>query len=197
MVARIGAVEHRKAVGMLFPIEMTAIDDDAADRGAVAADIFRRRVQRDRSAMPDRLAQHRAGGVVHDQGHAEVTAYPRDLADREHRELGVRQRLAIIAAGPGVGGAAEIVGIGGIDEAAFDAHRRHGVLEQIPGAAIDVGRTDEVVAGMADVLHRNQRGGLAGGERQCRGPALQRGDAFLQHRLRRIHDAGVDIAELL
>ena len=48
--------------------------------------------------------------------------------------------------------------VGRIDEAALNAHGAHGVLEQIPGAAIDVGRADEIVAGVTDVLHSEQRG---------------------------------------
>ena len=117
--------------------------------------------------------------------------------DREDRELRIGQRLGVVAAGLGVGGAAEILRIGGIDEAALDAHRAHRVREQVPGAAVEVGRADEIVAGVADVLHREQRGRLARGQRQRRDAAFERGDALLQHGLRRVHDAGVDVAELL
>ena len=163
----------------------------------MAADIFGGRMHGDRGAMLDRLAQHRAGGVVHDQGHAELVADFRDLGDREHRQLRVRQRLAVVAARFGVGGAAEVLGIGGIDEAALDAHRAQRVLEQVPGAAIDVGRADEIIAGVADVLHREQRSGLPRRQRKRGDAAFERGDALFQHRLRRVHDAGVDVAELL
>ena len=161
VIARVRRVQHREALRMLLPIEVSAVDDDAADRGAVAADIFRRRVHGDGGAMPDRLAQHRASRVVHDQRHAEFPADFGDFGDWKHRELGVGQRFAVVAPGLRVGGAAEILGVGGIDEAALDAHRTQGVLEQIPGAAIDIRGADEIVAGMADVLHREQRGGLA------------------------------------
>jgi hypothetical protein len=41
----------------------------------------------------------------------------------------------------------------GVDEVAIDAHCEQGVLEQIPGAAINVSRADEIVPGMADILH--------------------------------------------
>ena len=111
--------------------------------------------------------------------------------------FGIGQRLAVVAAGLGVGGAAEIFWIGGIDEAALDAHRAHGVLEQIPGAAVDVGRADEIIAGVTDVLHGKQRRRLARRHRERGNTAFKRGNALLKHGLRRVHDARVDVAELL
>ena len=155
VIARVGLVQHREALGVLLPVEIAAIDDDAADRGAVAADVFGRRVHDDRGAVLERLAQHRRGGVVHDQRHAQLAADLGDLGDREHFELGVRQGLGVVAAGLGVGGAAEILRVGRIDEAHLDPHRAlHRVQEQVPGAAVEVGRADEIVAGLSDVVDR-------------------------------------------
>ena len=57
VIAGVGRVQHREAVGMLFPVEIAAIDDHAADGGAMAADIFRGRVDDDRGAMLERLAK--------------------------------------------------------------------------------------------------------------------------------------------
>jgi len=160
----------------------------------VAADIFGGRMHGDGGAMPDGLAQYRAGRVVHDKRHTEVAADPRHFGDRKDLELGVGQRLAVVAAGSAVGSSAEILGIGRIDEAALDAHGAHGVLEQVPGAAIDIRRANEIVAGMADVLHREQRRRLSRSEPKRSGTAFKGGDTFLQHCLRRVHDAGVDVA---
>ena len=67
--------------------------------------------------------------------------------------------------------------------------------KQVPGAAVEVGRADEIVARLADVLDRKQRGGLARSQRQPRDAALERGDALFEHGIRRVHDARVDIAE--
>lgn len=85
VIARVGLVEHREAYCVLLPIEVSAVDDDAADGSAMAADIFRRRVHADGGAVLDRLAQHRASRVVHDQGHAQFPADAGDLGDRKHR----------------------------------------------------------------------------------------------------------------
>ena len=48
-----------------------------------------------------------------------------------------------------------------------------------------------------EVLDREGRGRLAARERQRRDPAFERGDALLQDVGGRIHDAGIDVAELL
>ena len=71
------------------------------------------------------------------------------------------------------------------------------VGEQVPGAAVEVGRADDVVAGLGDVLDRHGRGRLAGGDGQRRDAAFERRDALLQHGVGRVHDARVDVAELL
>jgi hypothetical protein len=85
---------------------------------------------------------------------------------------------------------------GGVDEPTFDAHGPHGVLEQVPGATIDVGRADKIVAGVTDILDGEQRGGLTRGNRERSDSAFECGHALFQHGLRRVHDARVNIAEL-
>ena len=57
VIARIGRVQRRLARRMRGPVEIAAVDEEPADRGAVAADIFGRRVddrppRRDRTAAP-------------------------------------------------------------------------------------------------------------------------------------------------
>ncbi len=56
---------------------------------------------------------------------------------------------------------------------------------------------DEIVAWAHDRVEDEKLGRMTGGDSQCRGAALKRCEALFQHRLRRVHDAGIDIAELL
>ena len=63
--------------------------------------IFRGRIDDDGRAMVQRLAEHRRGGVVHDQRHAQVAADSGDLRDREDLQLGIGQGLGVIGAGAG------------------------------------------------------------------------------------------------
>ena len=70
----IGAVrlgQQRKARGMLFPREVAAIDDKPADRGAVSADIFGRRINDHRCAMLERPGNQRRRRIVGNQRHSE------------------------------------------------------------------------------------------------------------------------------
>ena len=147
--------------------------------------------------MFERPGQDRRGGVVHDQRNAERTADRRHFRDREGDQLRIGQRLGIIGAGARVGRLAEILRIGRIDEAHLDPLVLHRVGEQVPGAAVEVGRGDDVVARARQVLDRKGRGRLTAGERQRRHAALERSDALLEHVVGRVHDAGVDVAELL
>ena len=115
----------------------------------------------------------------------------------KHRQLRIGQGLGVVGAGAIVGGAAEGLRIGRIDEPHLDALVLQGVGEQVPGAAVEVGGADHVVAGAGEVLHREGRSRLAGGQRQRRHAALQRRHPLLQDRRRRVADAGVDVAQLL
>ena len=151
----------------------------------------------DRGAVLERLGQDRRRGVVHDQRNAEIAADVGDFGDRENGELRIRQRFRIVSAGAVVGRIAEIVGIDRVDEANFDALVLERVGEQVPGAAVEVGRADHVVAGARDVLDRKGRSRLTRGERERADAAFERRDALLQHVVGRIHDARVDVAELL
>src|SRR3984957_8739971 len=140
--------------------------------------------------MLDWPTKDRARGVVHDERYTELLADFCDFRNWKNGELRVRQRLAVVASRFRIRRTPEILGICGVNKPALDAHRAQRILEQIPGAAVDIGRTDEVITGMTDVLDRKQRRRLPGGERQC-------GDAFFQHRLSRIHDARVYVPEFL
>jgi preprotein translocase subunit SecD len=74
-------------------------------------------VHDDGGAVLERSADHGSRRVVHDQRHAEPAPDRRHLADREHGELRVGQRLRVVGARARVGRPAEGLRIGRIDEA--------------------------------------------------------------------------------
>ena len=84
-----------------------------------------------------------------------------------------------------------------LDEAHLDAELRQRVLEEVEGAAVEAGGDDDVVAGLGDVEHGERLGGLARGDEERADAALERCDALLDDVGRRVHQAGVDVAELL
>lgn len=79
------------------PVEVPAVDHDAAHAGAVPADPFRAAVRHDVRAELDRLAQvpAHAERVVHDQRDAGLVAHGRDRRDVWHVELRVADRLDV------------------------------------------------------------------------------------------------------
>src|SRR5690606_16970695 len=87
VIARVRLVQQWKALRMGFPVEIAAIDDEAADRGTVAADVLGARVDDDGSTMIEGAADDRGRGIVDDQGHAQLTPDARHLGDREDVQL--------------------------------------------------------------------------------------------------------------
>ena len=77
------------------------------------------------------------------------------------------------------------------------AEALEGVVELVDRAAIELLRRDELVARREHRVHDQHLRGVAGGDRKACGAAFERGDAFLQHRVGRVADAGVDVAERL
>ncbi len=76
----------------------------------------------------------------------------------------------------------------------LDTLAREGVGEQVVGAAIQLGGTDDIAADLGDGLDRVADGGHTGAHRQCAHAALKFCQALFQHRIGGVHDAAVDIA---
>ena len=72
-----------------------------------------------------------------------------------------------------------------------------GVHEGAVRAAVERRQLDEVVARARDVEDRVNDRGLAAGERERADAAFEPRDPLLEHVARRVHDARVDVAELL
>ena len=75
-----------------------------------------------------------------------------------------------------------------------DAELREGVRKQVVGAAVQSGGRDDVVAGLGNGLNRVADGRHARGHGQRGNAAFQLGHALFEHRVGRVHDAGVDVA---
>jgi len=124
--------------------------------------------------------------------------------DVEHVVLGVRQdlteehlRVRLDRRLP----LREVVGI--VDEGDLHPEFRHRVVQEVVGTAVQRWGCDDVVARLAQGHEGQRRCRLAGrhGERAGKADgrdaaALQRVDARLERTLRRVHDAGVDVADL-
>ena len=165
----------------------------------MAADPLGGRGDHDVGAVVDRAADVAGGaeGVVDDERDAVVVG---DLGERlevGHVEARVADRLDVERPRARVDRLREVRRVVAVDELHADAEAREGDLELVVGAAVEVARRDDVVAGLQDRREREELRRLAarGGERGD--AALERGDALLEDVGRRVHDPGVDVPELL
>jgi hypothetical protein len=163
----------------------------------VPAQVLGGGIDDDGGAMVEGPHQQGRRRIVHDQGDAELPPDSGHLGDGEDFEFRVGQGLCVVGAGPLIRGPPEVLGIGGIHKADLDALVLQRVGEQVPGAAVERGRGDNIVAGPGQVLEGVGRGGLTRGHRQGADAALQRGDALLQDVRRGVHDPGVDVPQFL
>ena len=205
VVARVGLGEAREptAGGV---VERAAVDDRAADRRAVAADELGHRVHDDVGAPLQRAHEvRRRDRVVDDERHARPRGPPAThLRGRARRRGGwpaPRRRTASCSAATAARHCVEVVRI--VDEGHLDADLGQRVVQEVVGAAVQGRRGDDVVAGVGQREDRQELGGLTGGDGEGTGQAdggghaaLQRVEASLQHELRRVGDAGVDVAHL-
>ena len=197
VIFRAGLAQHR-IFAILRPVEGAGIDDDAGDRVAVAAQKLRRRMHDDVRTMLDRADQvGRRQRVVDDQGHAGLARHRRDCLDIGDRAAGIGDGLDEDRLGARRNPALEAADIIGIGPHHVPAKALEGVGELVDRAAIEFSRGDEFVARHQELLQRHHLRGVAGGNRERRGAALERRDAFLQHGVGGIADAGIDVAERL
>ena len=108
----------------------------------------------------------RGKGVVDDEGYAVGVGHAGEAFDVEHVAAGVGDSFAKETFRVGTECLFYLfIGSIGVDESAFDAHLLHGDTEEIIGAAVDGAGGNEMVAGLADIEHGVETGGLsAGGE---------------------------------
>ena len=179
------------------PIEIAAVHDDPADGRAVAAQEFGGAVDDDVGAPLERPAQIRRGERVVDHQRDRVLASDRrDLVEREDADVGVAQRLAVDDLGVGLDRPLEVGRVRRIDKRDIDADAREGVAELVVRAAVEPAAGHDVVPRAAEGQDGLRLRRVPAARRQCADAAFEAGDALLQHVGRRIHDAGVDIAEL-
>jgi hypothetical protein len=114
-----------------------------------------------------------------------------------HVVLRVADRLDVHGLGLVVDGGGDGVGVVAVDEADVDAEAGKRHLELVVGAAVQVAGGDDVVAGLGERGDGEELRRLTRRRRHRRHAALEGGHPLLEHVGRRVHDAGVDVAELL
>ena len=195
MIGRIGLVELRKALGVLLPGKFTAVDDGAAERGAMAAKEFGQRMYDDIGAVVDRPQQDRRGnGIVDDKRNTVAcgdVCQRFDVTDIAGR---VADAFAKNTAGGVVDEFFDGVGPVGFGETHGDALARQNVAEQRVGRAVKLRHRNYIGAHRGEIEYGIIQRRLTGACAQRIDPAFQQGNAALQHGDRRIADAAVAMA---
>ena len=195
VVAGVRPDEDLELLRLRAPVEVAGIDHDAADRGAVAADELRQRVDDDVDALIEEpRADRRRDRVVNDQRHADAVGGLGPSWNVEHVEARVADRLAEDGLRSLVGCCCYRGRVTGVDPANFDPVLRQRVGEQVVGAAVDLANGDDVVAGLGDVEDRVGDGSLAGCDCDGADAAFEVGQALFEHARSRVHDPRVDVA---
>ncbi len=163
----------------------------------MAPDPLRRGVDHDVGAVLDGTGDERGERVVDDERQPAGVRHVGDGGDVRDVEARVADRLEVERARPVVDGPREVGRVRSIHEAGRDAELRQCVREEVVRAAVQARAADDVVPGGGDVEDREGLGGLAGREADGADAALERGDPLLEDPGRRVHDAGVDVPELL
>ena len=181
VIFRARLVEHRIFV-VLRPVEGAGIDDDAAERVAVAAQEFRQRMHHDVGAVVDRTDQiGRRQRVVDDQRHAGLACDFRNRLDIGDAAGGIGDQLDEDRLGARRHRAFETADIVRIGPGDIPAEALERVRELVDRAAIEFSRGDELVAGHHQLLQHDDLRGVPRGHRQRGRAAFQRRDALFQH----------------
>ena len=187
---------QRRIAAALDPIEGAAIDENAAKRVALPAHEFRQRVQHDVRAMLLRPEQvGRGQRVIDQQRNAGLLGHRRNRRHVEHDAAGVGDGLDEDELGLGRDRRFEARRVVAVRPDHVPAELLEGMVELVDRAAIELPRGDELVAGLQQHMEGQQLRRVARSRRQRRRAAFERRHARLQHRLRRVHDARVDVAE--
>ena len=194
MVAGVG-VSNVAELTACLPVELAAVHDDAAQRGAVAADELGGGMDDDICAVLNGTDQVRgAEGVIDDQRQAVLVRDGCNGIDIGDIAVGVAQSFQIDGLGVGLDGILHLSQIVCIDKGSGDTELGQGVLQQVVAAAVDGLLSHDVVTSLCQCFDGVGDGSGTGGGCQSSHAALQRSDALLEHVLRGVGQAAVDVA---
>ena len=177
-----------------LPVKVAAVDDHAAQRGAVAADKLGRRMNDNVGTVLQRTEQIRgAKGVIDDDRKAMLLGDLGDGVDVGDIGVGIAKRLEVDDRGVVLDGTLDLSQVVRIDKGSLDAKLGERVLQQVIGAAIDGLLGNHVVAGLGEGLQSVGDGGSTRSDSETSHATLERGDAILKDALSGVGQTAVDV----
>ena len=196
VIAGIRLGERREFAGS-FPVKCAAVDDYAAQRGAVPADEFCRGMDDDIRAVLDGAEQvRRREGVVHHERDPVPVGDFRGGFDVCDVGIGVAERLKKEAPRVLRDRLLDGLGIQKIGKRRVDAVFGKRVRQQVEGAAVNIFRGYDAFPGVREILEGVGERGSPRSDRQSRGAALQCSHAPLKGVLRGVRQARIDVPGL-
>ena len=194
VIAGVGIGDGRVFAGCR-PVKLTGVHDDAAQRRAVAADELGCRVDDDICTVLDGTDEiGGAEGVIHDQRQAVLVGKLGKGVDVRDIAVGVAKGLDVDGAGVGLDSGLHLGKVMDVHEGRGDAEIRERVGQQIVAAAVDGLLCDDVATVLGEGFNGVGDRSRAGRERQRRDAAFEGGDTLLEHILRGVGEAAVDVA---
>lgn len=194
VVAGVGFYEGREFAA-LFPIEFAAVDDDAAESGAVAADEFRSGMNDDIYAVFDRADEVRSAEcIVYDSGDVVFMSQLGDGFDIGYVAVGVAERFKVQAFRIVFDSCFYFSEVVDVDESRRDAEIGQGVFKQVVSTAVDRLGCYDVVSLFCQCLNRVDDSSCAGSYSQCADTAFESSDALFKYVLCGIGQAAVNVA---
>ncbi len=182
----------------VVPGEFTAVDDEAADGGAVTADELGERMQHNVGSVIDGTGDIGCGeGVVDHQRNAIFVSDIGDGCDVQDIAARVSDGFAVEQTRFGGDGAPEVLRVVGIDEGEVVAQAAQGDIELREGSAVERTGRNDVATGFGDGGHGQELSSLPARQGQRRHAVFKRSQARFQHVRSRVHYARVNVAELL
>ena len=193
MVGGVG-LGNLRVLSARLPVKVAAIDNHAAQRGAVAANELGCGVDDDVGTMLQRTEQIRgAEGVIDDNRQTVLLGDLGDGVDVGDVGVGVAERLEIDDRGAVLDGALDLFQVMGIDEGGLDTKLGERVLQQVVGTAVDGLLGHHVVTGLGKSLQGIGDGSSAGGDGKTCHATLEGDDTVLKDALGGVGQTAVDV----
>ena len=152
-------------------------------------------VDDDIRAVIEGFQQVRRGqGRIQHQRNLRRVGYAGNRFDVEDFTAGIADGFGINQAGFGADGLSERFRVARVHEGRIDTETGQGITEQVMGTAVQGVGCDDMAAAVHQRAYRQVDGGHAAGRRHRPGSPFQPGNAFFQHRHRRVGDAGIDMS---
>ncbi|KUG15369.1 hypothetical protein ASZ90_014946 [hydrocarbon metagenome] len=180
----------------IIPRKLSGVHDHSPDGIPMAADVLGRREHRDICAMPDWPDKPHPSGVVDHEGDTCLVSRPCNCLEVRDIQLRVPNGLRVDCPCFVVYCLSECIRVCGIDKDDTPAKLGERVVEELVRAAVQVVCRDDLIAGTGYVQEGVGDGSLPGSGRDGTGPSLDCRHALLEDIRRRVHEPGVDIAEL-